>query len=233
MSFLIAHLENTQINLLYRLLYIEYKELLIQLLSFYQVIIFYSRFYLKLTTLSFIQSNGKKSIQKGSRNHKRHNNNFRDQPHSLRGRPKEKISKVQEQRRDVKETKTPRTGTGWRKGGKAKIASVHCGDLNSYAVTEEGEVYVWGLNNYNQLGVAMTTEPFLFMPHFSQQLSGRNITQIAAGKDHTAFLTEEGRVYTLGYGQDGRLGQGREVKHVDVDWSPTSATSSRSVPGVT
>jgi len=102
-----------------------------------------------------------------------------------------------------------------RKGGKPKIVQIFCGDLNSYALSNEGEVYVWGLNNYNQLGVA-GTETSLYMPVLSQQLSLRNITCIVAGKDHTAFLTEEGRVYSLGYGQDGRLGQGKEVEHTDT-----------------
>ena len=34
------------------------------------------------------------------------------------------------------------------------------------------------------------------------------VKQISCGRDHTAILTEQGQVYTLGSNQNGKLGQG-------------------------
>ena len=56
------------------------------------------------------------------------------------------------------------------------------------------------------------------------QLSASRLIQISAGTAHSVVLTEEGSVYTFGWGANGRLGHGdtpfrrnvpTTIKHVD------------------
>jgi len=93
------------------------------------------------------------------------------------------------------------------------ITKIFSGAYTSWAISNEGEVFGWGLNNYNQLGIPDKVNRFhaTHIPH----LSKRGIQYIAAGDHHAIFLTDEGKVYALGRGCDGRLGLGPDVKYID------------------
>jgi len=71
---------------------------------------------------------------------------------------------------------------------------------------ETGWIYVFGLNNYNQLGLS-TQEP-RFQPEVSDGFRGRRWQSISCGQHHTIALDDDGKVYSLGRKEYGRLGMG-------------------------
>lgn len=93
------------------------------------------------------------------------------------------------------------------------IRGVSAGWLVSYALTADGEVFGWGSNKYFQLLISpqdnndnnssthIRSPTRLTMP-------GR-IRAIGAGRGHTAFLDERGRVHTVGTADLGQLGNGQ------------------------
>jgi alpha-tubulin suppressor-like RCC1 family protein len=52
----------------------------------------------------------------------------------------------------------------------------------------------------------------MYEPTFVDSLRGVHVKQLACGSGHTCILTEEGEVYSVGRGDDGRLG------HNDNAW---------------
>ena len=67
-------------------------------------------------------------------------------------------------------------------------------------------IYVFGQNSYGELGIGDLEEK-----HVPTKLSFFNnieISQIAAGNEHTAVLTKAGEVYTFGFNGSGQLGHG-------------------------
>ncbi|KAG0575477.1 hypothetical protein KC19_5G006600 [Ceratodon purpureus] len=73
-------------------------------------------------------------------------------------------------------------------------------------------VYAWGRGDEGQLGVGDESDHPSPTP--ISAFAGKDIVHVAAGEYHTAFLTDEGEVYTTGnndYGQLGARGQGKHV----------------------
>ncbi|XP_038150831.1 probable E3 ubiquitin-protein ligase HERC6 [Cyprinodon tularosa] len=89
-----------------------------------------------------------------------------------------------------------------------QIVQVACGNAHSLALTKGGDVFSWGSNSRGQLGlgkeVAIQQRPVLVCA-----LTGVPVTQIAAGGDHTLFLTLSGLVYCCGANKFGQLGVNR------------------------
>lgn len=87
-----------------------------------------------------------------------------------------------------------------------KPTSIEVGSAYVYAMSDNKEVYVWGYNDYGQLGLGdttlRTTPTKLSLPN--------NVVPAAfyAGYDHTLMITVDGDVYTCGINADGRLGIG-------------------------
>ena len=71
-----------------------------------------------------------------------------------------------------------------------------------FAVTDKGEVYAWGRNEKGQLGLGDTKDRKV--PTLIKDLTGHKISKVAVGRNHSLFLTDEGKV--LGCG-DNRFGQ--------------------------
>ena len=69
-----------------------------------------------------------------------------------------------------------------------------------------GEVYVWGANDYFNLGLEHQQQKS--QPTLLEQLSRSSvyISKVALQKFHSAILTTEGNVLTFGHGQGGKLG---------------------------
>jgi len=84
--------------------------------------------------------------------------------------------------------------------------------LSSYrhtvAVQDDGEAYVWGLNDQGQLGVGDTQNrrhpTMLRHPYL-------RIVSVACGHEHTTILDKTRQVYTCGRGDLGALGHGDTV----------------------
>ncbi|KAF5278982.1 hypothetical protein FQA39_LY05660 [Lamprigera yunnana] len=77
---------------------------------------------------------------------------------------------------------------------KAKIKKVRGGRAHLVVLTNEG-LYLLGNNSYGQCG-----RPVIQDENYSKN--------IACGQDHTVVLTEDGAVYSCGWGADGQTGLG-------------------------
>ena len=101
-----------------------------------------------------------------------------------------------------------------------KFTDVFAGSFCSFAVAKDsGAVYVWGLNNYGQLATDDTTSPYF--PKKSQALSDLNKDNehpicIASGQHHSIFASSDGKVYSVGRADYGRLGLGDGATHQNL-----------------
>ena len=87
------------------------------------------------------------------------------------------------------------------------IIDIACGDehaciLERSSITGNSTVYIWGNNQYYQLGLSdRTSKPTpVRLPGYY------NIKQISCGKEHTALLTKAGTVYVFGSNHLSQLG---------------------------
>uniref|UniRef100_A0A452FC00 Sushi repeat containing protein X-linked n=1 Tax=Capra hircus TaxID=9925 RepID=A0A452FC00_CAPHI len=84
-----------------------------------------------------------------------------------------------------------------------KIKQLSAGSNTSAALTEDGELFMWGDNSEGQIGLQNITN--MCVPH--QVTVGKPISWISCGYYHSAFVTKKA-VYTFGLGQFGQLGLG-------------------------
>ena len=86
-----------------------------------------------------------------------------------------------------------------------KVVKISAGSIHSLAVTESGEVYGWGNNEYGQLGDGTTETKVL--PQLKVDIPGK-VIGVAAGIFHTLALLESGEVYGWGNNEYGQIGNG-------------------------
>ncbi|EGR26934.1 phosphatidylinositol 3- and 4-kinase family protein, putative [Ichthyophthirius multifiliis] len=111
----------------------------------------------------------------------------------------------------------------------AKVVKVACGKNHSLAVTQEGNLYGWGLNQNMQLSQELEfskgEEPLvcLYEPlQIKKNLEFSKIVDVAAGEAHTMIVSvnrqnEETEVFGCGYNNKGELGVGL-LRHIcDVE----------------
>ncbi|KAJ1889778.1 hypothetical protein LPJ66_007851 [Kickxella alabastrina] len=81
------------------------------------------------------------------------------------------------------------------------VHQIGCGSYHSFAITKDGSVYAWGLNNFHQLGLASAdggNAEIVHEPTRVAALKGANIIKIVGGEHHTIALTAEGRLFSFG-----------------------------------
>jgi hypothetical protein len=94
------------------------------------------------------------------------------------------------------------------------VVYMECGGYHNAAVTQDGELYVWGRGDVHQLGVPLkrlckdemgyvALKPFL-VKEFSR--TNKKLKGVACGEAHTLVLDSEGTVYAFGWAEDGQLG---------------------------
>ncbi|MDR2063787.1 MAG: IPT/TIG domain-containing protein [Candidatus Nomurabacteria bacterium] len=91
------------------------------------------------------------------------------------------------------------------------ITQVAAGEYHSLALSNTGQVYVWGSDEYGQLGDGTVgpnanPTPTNITANFAG-LSGQ-IVQVAGGRHYSVALSSSGQVYTWGRDQNGQLGDG-------------------------
>uniref|UniRef100_A0A4W3I5X0 X-linked retinitis pigmentosa GTPase regulator n=1 Tax=Callorhinchus milii TaxID=7868 RepID=A0A4W3I5X0_CALMI len=92
----------------------------------------------------------------------------------------------------------------WFKNDKA--ISICCGDEHTALVTQNGKVYLFGSNNWGQLGLG-TKNP-VNKPTCVKALKPEKVRLAACGRNHTLVYTEQGNVYAAGGNNEGQLGLG-------------------------
>ncbi|XP_036696767.1 X-linked retinitis pigmentosa GTPase regulator isoform X4 [Balaenoptera musculus] len=88
-----------------------------------------------------------------------------------------------------------------------KIKQLSAGSNTSAALTEDGELFMWGDNSDGQIGLQNITS--VCVPH--QVTIGKPISWISCGYYHSAFVTTEGELYTFGEPEYGKLGLPRKL----------------------
>ena len=86
------------------------------------------------------------------------------------------------------------------------VLMVACGDEHTAALTEGGGVYTFGLGEDGQLGHGDTEDQLAPRRVPAAGFNGERVVMVAAGRMHTAALSEAGHVYTWGDGGVGQLG---------------------------
>jgi len=103
------------------------------------------------------------------------------------------------------------------------IVSTSLGGGHSSALTSNGRLFTWGLNNNGQLGDGTTTNKFTpteITSHFNL-ISGEMIVASSLGEEHSSAITSEGRIFTWGNNNYGQLGDGTTTTRL----TPTDITS--------
>lgn len=98
------------------------------------------------------------------------------------------------------------------KDGK-KIVDIKAGFHHALCLTETGDVYTWGDNNYGQLASLSSSTPTPTPTLvWSTTKTKKPIVQIAAGANHTLLLTNECELWVCGDNSEGQLGLGVDSK---------------------
>jgi hypothetical protein len=93
-----------------------------------------------------------------------------------------------------------------------KVVMISCGWSHSMALTECGNVYSWGRNNFGQLGIGNTVhsnEPKL-VAVIDENKCNNFIEKISCGSSHSLLLSSDGYIYAFGDNKYGELGNQKE-----------------------
>ncbi|XP_031563851.1 ultraviolet-B receptor UVR8-like isoform X2 [Actinia tenebrosa] len=87
------------------------------------------------------------------------------------------------------------------------IVQVSCGRYHSAALADFGALWLWGWNEYGQLGngtFTNTSKPTLMGS--INDIRQEAISDVSCGAHHTVFLTKKGKTFSFGDNSDGQLG---------------------------
>ncbi|XP_063809802.1 RCC1-like G exchanging factor-like protein isoform X1 [Pseudophryne corroboree] len=100
-----------------------------------------------------------------------------------------------------------------------RVLQVSCGRAHSLVLTDKEGVFSIGNNSYGQCA-RQVIEGEIYsesqLIHRVRKLESR-VVQVACGQDHSLFRTEQGEVYSCGWGADGQTGIG----HYNISSVPT------------
>ncbi|KAI8333527.1 regulator of chromosome condensation 1/beta-lactamase-inhibitor protein II [Chlamydoabsidia padenii] len=91
------------------------------------------------------------------------------------------------------------------------IKAIGTGSYHSFAISNDNDIYVWGLNNYQQCGLLTKDDDFadeiITTPTIIPGLQGKGpVKSVAAGEHHSYVLMEDGTVYAFGRADSSQLG---------------------------
>uniref|UniRef100_A0A0C9RVE1 TSA: Wollemia nobilis Ref_Wollemi_Transcript_11097_1928 transcribed RNA sequence n=1 Tax=Wollemia nobilis TaxID=56998 RepID=A0A0C9RVE1_9CONI len=109
------------------------------------------------------------------------------------------------------------------------LVDIAAGGWHSTALTKDAEVYAWGRGEHGRLGFG-DDKSSKMVPQKVQLLAGEAIAQVSCGGTHSVALTSDGRMFSYGRGDHGRLGYGWKVTtghpmEVPIDIEPPTDIS--------
>lgn len=131
------------------------------------------------------------------------------------------------------------------------IIAIAAGKEHSLALTSDGRVYAWGLNNYGQIGhgtsgthsvynytgdVAKYETPVIVMDlNNGRATQIHSIVSISAGGDSSILVRGDGTVFTFGKADNGQLGYGENLtankgEKDNISDSKVNSTYHKTVP---
>ncbi|WP_415331908.1 RCC1 domain-containing protein, partial [Clostridium perfringens] len=119
-------------------------------------------------------------------------------------------------------------------GTSTKIVSVSAGADNISAIDSEGNLYIWGRNDFGQLGNGTTTRSGTPIKVNGNGAIGTStkIVSVSAGADSISAIDSEGNLYTWGRNDYGQLGNGtttHSIKPIKVNGNGAIGTSTKIV----
>ncbi len=109
--------------------------------------------------------------------------------------------------------------------GGRKIAQVSAGWSHNLLLAEDGSVFSFGSNTSGQTGLGTSVgETLVASPIDTTNLGGLKITQVAAGREHSLLLAEDGSVFSFGSNDYGKTGLGTTTGETLVA-TPIDATN--------
>ncbi|OZJ04137.1 hypothetical protein BZG36_02837 [Bifiguratus adelaidae] len=89
-----------------------------------------------------------------------------------------------------------------------KVVKVACGDSITVALTAEGKVWCWGTYRSSQGDLGFSkSQSIQDVPEEFAPLTGETIVDVACGTDHALALTDDGKVYGWGNGEQNQIGR--------------------------
>jgi regulator of chromosome condensation len=92
------------------------------------------------------------------------------------------------------------------------IVRLYAGAYHNFAIDDNNNVWVFGLNNMGQCGLDESEDfiiPSREHPFFNKV--EKKIDEIVAGQHHTLALMHDGQIYSFGRSDNGQLGLGNNV----------------------
>ncbi|XP_015600373.1 X-linked retinitis pigmentosa GTPase regulator [Cephus cinctus] len=86
------------------------------------------------------------------------------------------------------------------------VLDVTCGDEHSAVVCESGRLFVFGSNDWGQLGLGHKNH--VSKPSCVKILKPEKVTHVACGRAHTLICTGGQKIFACGSDQEGQLGRG-------------------------
>jgi alpha-tubulin suppressor-like RCC1 family protein len=98
--------------------------------------------------------------------------------------------------------------------GLTDVVKLAGGSQQSVALQRDGTVWVWGNNNFGNLGQG--TEDTLAHPEPARVPSLTGVVDIASGRDHVLALHADGTVSAWGFNLNGQVGNGQSGTGMEV-----------------
>ncbi|KAM6958593.1 retinitis pigmentosa GTPase regulator b [Tautogolabrus adspersus] len=83
---------------------------------------------------------------------------------------------------------------------------IACGDEHTALITENGKLFMFGSNNWGQLGLG--SKVTVNKPTCVKALKSEKVQFVACGRNHTLICTAQGKVFSSGGNSEGQLGLG-------------------------
>ncbi|XP_076579400.1 retinitis pigmentosa GTPase regulator b isoform X2 [Chaetodon auriga] len=85
-------------------------------------------------------------------------------------------------------------------------SKISCGDEHTALITENGKLFMFGSNNWGQLGLG--SKATVNKPTCVKALKSERVHLVACGRNHTLICTAQGKVLASGGNSEGQLGLG-------------------------